>query len=416
MSESMGDRTERIQELKRIIKHLHEGKPPEAVKVELAAIVRHSEASEIAEMEQQLIAEGMSVDEIRSMCDLHAAVVRDIITEPREPILLPGHPIDTFRRENEALHKTVTVIRQAIEEIRAMPDDSSPNAVLEQWQEAHNALMDVDKHYSRKENLLFACLERHGITGPPQVMWAKDDEVRDLLEPLGEALRDQNPTAGRLKGIADKLAKPALDAVEEMITKEEKILFPMALKLLTDQEWGEIWTQSPEYGWCLVEPREGYKPPVSDEPEAAAGRGRALLFPTGALTADQLLGIFAALPVDVTFVDADDRVRYFSPGPERIFARSKAIIGRKVHHCHPPKSVDVVERILDDFRSGRRSQTEFWIEIGGRFIYIRYLAVRDPERKYLGTLEVTQDITRARALRGERRLLSYGDSTEGDSR
>jgi DUF438 domain-containing protein len=130
------------------------------------------------------------------------------------------------------------------------------------------------------------------------------------------------------------------------------------------------------------------------------------------LSLEQIRGLFAALPLDLTFVDAEDRVRYFSEGPDRVFARSKAILGRKVQHCHPPKSVHIVEQILDDFKSGRHDVAEFWIPFQGKFVHIRYFAVRDAAGRYLGTLEVTQDLTRLRALEGERRLLQYEDGKE----
>jgi DUF438 domain-containing protein len=234
-----------------------------------------------------------------------------------------------------------------------------------------------------------------------------------------------------------------------MIFKEERILLPMALQNLTETEWGEIFTQSPQFGYCLVDPREGYAPPAvkADVPEAAAAEaGRSgvafapgpfapgaravplamagvpkparaetppavsqglVVLPTGALSLEQLKAIFATLPVDITFVDAEDRVRFFSEGPNRVFARPKAILGRLVQHCHPPGSVGIVERILSDFRSGRQDVAEFWIDFKGRFAHIRYFALRDEAGTYLGTLEVTQDLTRERALQGERRLLQY---------
>lgn len=190
--------------------------------------------------------------------------------------------------------------------------------------------------------------------------------------------------------------------------KEEQILFPMSADTLTEEDWGEIWLASPRYGWCLVEPRRGYQPPaqvVQKGLEIDAKQG--IHLPTGNLTLQQLMGIFETLPVDITFVDADDRVAFFSEGPDRVFARSRAVIGRKVQNCHPPKSVDTVDRILHDFRAGTQSVAEFWIEMHGRFVHIRYFAVRDEDRTYLGTLEVTQDLTRLRALQGERRLLEY---------
>ena len=196
-----------------------------------------------------------------------------------------------------------------------------------------------------------------------------------------------------------------------MIYKEEKILLPMAADLLTEEEWGELWLASPGTGWCLVEPGRDYRPPVPAAPAATAAGpgGAAMAFPSGTLTFDQLLGIFSTLPVDLTFVDADDRVAFFSSGRDRVFERPLTVLGRQVHHCHPPRSVHIVERILADFRAGRQEVAEFWLELQGKFVHIRYFPVRDAQGAYLGTLEVTQDLTRPRALTGERRLLAYDE-------
>lgn len=433
MSELINNREKRIETLKEIILHLHRGEAPEAVRGRLAELVREADAGEIAAMEERLMAEGMTVEEVRSMCDLHAQVLGDIARPVMpERMLPPGHPVDTFRRENLALQAEIARMRPALAEAttgagrevepgRGERPGASPeplSEILRRLRESLNGLMDVEKHYARKENLLFSALERHGITGPSKVMWAKDDEVRGLLKALDEALRQDGIEADELAVVADAIAAPAIDAVESMIFKEEKILLPMALGTLTEEEWGEIWSESPRFGWCLVEPGEGYRPPepeVPPDPLELPG-GRAVALGTGNLTAEQLIGLFSALPVDLTFVDAEDRVAFFSEGPDRIFARSRAIIGRKVQHCHPPKSVHIVERIVDDFRSGRQSVAEFWIELRGRFVHIRYFAVRDAQGAYLGTLEVTQDITGIRKLQGERRLLSYDPALpEGDA-
>ena len=227
----------------------------------------------------------------------------------------------------------------------------------------------------------------------------------DSPSPLGE------PTlcGAELKFVAASLLAPALAAVESMIYKEEQILLPMALGMFTEAEWGEIWSQSPEYGWCLVPPAQGWAPAPARLPEDAIQLppAKAVQLPSGALALEQLLGLFNSLPVDLTFVDADDRVAFFSEGPERVFARSRAILGREVQNCHPPKSMATVERILADFKAGRQSVAEFWIQMGGKFVHIRYFAVRDEAGKYLGCLEVTQDLARLRALQGERRLLEY---------
>jgi len=433
MSELIDNREKRIRTLKQVIQGLHEGEDPESVKSRLKSLVRECDASEIAAMEQQLIAEGVPVKQIMGMCDLHSQVVRDLLVERPHVPVEPGHPVDVFRRENTALHEKSEALRQCFADLTtAAADDAVVDSDrLRQCRDLFNELMDVDKHYSRKENLLFPILERHGITGPSKVMWGKDDEVRDFLRGIGEALAEQESTVGEWKVVVETVAGPALDALEEMIRKEEKILLPMALQTLNESEWGEIWGQSPEIGWCLVDPESEYRPPGSQGPEIpqrvadeaeregialnviqpGAARPKpasgALVFPTGSLSLEQLKAIFRTLPVDLTFVDADDRVRFFTEGEKRIFVRPKAIIGRKIEHCHPPASVHVVEKIVGDFRSGRQDVAEFWIDHKGQFVHIRYFAVRDENGEYLGTLEVTQELTRERALEGERRLLQY---------
>lgn len=373
-------------------------------------LVHQTDYAEIVAMEQELMADGMPVEEIQCMCDLHSQVTRDVLVQLPPKNVPPGHPVDTFRRENDALRGAILAMRLAIKQISALPDNDVANAPLLQWRQAFNDLMDIEKHYQRKEHTLFPVLERHGITGPSKVMWAKHDEARGLLKELGVALQQQDAAAGEWKLVADTVADTAIRAVEEMFYKEESILFPMCLDTFTDDEWAEIWASSPRYGWCLVVPREGYKPPESAVREALRlASSDAVQLPTGNLSLEQLVGIFSTLPVDLTFVDADDRVAFFSEGPDRIFARSRAIIGRKVQHCHPPRSVDVVDRILTDFREGRHDAAEFWINFTGRFVHVRYFAVRDESKRYIGTLEVTQDATPIRKLEGERRLLQYDE-------
>jgi hypothetical protein len=418
MSELIDNRAQRIRILKGIIKDLHRGVQPEIVKPRLAELVELTDATEIAAMEQELMAEGMPLQEVQRMCDLHAQVLGDVLAPPPPRRVAPGHPVDTFLLENRALLREVARMRDTLAELLALPDDAEPAEVLERWREGVNALLDVDKHYQRKENLLFPCLERHGVTGPSKVMWGKDDEVRELLKALRDSLAAPGATAGELQVVAAAIAEPALQALEGMVAKEEKVLLPMAQELLSVDEWAEIWTQSPEYGWCLVEPRTGYAPPAASGTArtASLARDEAVGFPTGALTFAQLRGLLGVLPVDLTFVDAEDRVRFFSEGPSRIFARSKAILGRTVQNCHPPKSVSTVERILADFKAGRQSVAEFWIELGGKFVHIRYFAMRGDGGEYLGTLEVTQDLTPLRALSGERRLLAYDEPQTGGAR
>jgi DUF438 domain-containing protein len=345
-----------------------------------------------------------------SMCDLHSQVTREVLVQLPPKHVEPGHPVDTMRRENEALRGALLAMRVAMRAIATLPAGADVSAPLLQWRQAYNDLMDVEKHYQRKENLLFTALEAHSITGPSKVMWGKDDEIRAMLKDLGVALHQQ-ASADEWKLVAATLGEAVLSAVEEMIYKEEQILLPLCLDNFTEEEWARVWLDSSRYGWCLVVPADGYRPPESVVREGLKlASTEAVQLPTGNLTLDQLTALFAALPVDLTFVDADDRVAFFSEGPDRIFARSRAIIGRKVQNCHPPRSVEVVDRILSDFRAGTQSVAEFWIELHGRFVHIRYFAVRGDGGAYLGTLEVTQDATAIRALSGERRLLAYNDS------
>jgi DUF438 domain-containing protein len=410
MSELIDNGAQRVRTLKGIIKRLHAGEAPEAVRSSLKELVCQTDYSEVMAMEQELIADGMPVEEIQSMCDLHSQVTREVLVQLAPPQLPPGHPVDTMRRENEALRESTARLQEAMNRILETADDGDVSALLLEWRKALNELQDVDKHYQRKEHLLFTCLERHGITGPSKVMWGKDDEIRELLKDLGTALREADTTVAEWKLLAATTGATVAGAVHEMIYKEEQILLPICLERFTADEWAEIWASSPRYGWCLVEPREGYKPvdlQAVNQASIAGGIG----LPTGTLALEQLIAIFSTLPVDLTFVDADDRVAFFSEGPNRVFARSRAIIGRKVQNCHPPRSVDVVDRILSDFREGRQNVAEFWIQFMGRFVHIRYFAVRAEGGRYLGTLEVTQDVGAIRALEGERRLLEYAEPT-----
>ena len=408
MSELLDNRAQRVRTLKGIIRRLHDGEAPDEVRSSLKQLVCQTDYSEIMAMEQELIADGMPVEEIQGMCDLHSQVTRQVLVQLAPVAVPPGHPVDTFHRENEALRNSVARLQQARNRVLHTADDGDAEAPLLDWRQALNELQDVDKHYQRKEHLLFTCLERHGITGPSKVMWGKDDEIRELLKDLSAALRESDTSVAEWKLLAATTGAAAASSIHEMIYKEEQILLPICLERFTADEWAEIWASSPRYGWCLVEPRAGYKPMNLQAPDSSSAPGGVSL-PPGTLALEQLMAIFSTLPVDLTFVDAEDRVAFFSEGPNRIFARSRAIIGRNVQNCHPPRSVDVVERILRDFREGRQSVAEFWIQFVGRFVHIRYFAVRSEDGRYLGTLELTRDVGPIRALAGERRLLEYDE-------
>jgi DUF438 domain-containing protein len=315
-----------------------------------------------------------------------------------------------LQQENAALRSEVDELDRAAAALEDLRDEDAATGVVLAIRTRLNALADVDKHYLRKEHLLFPYLEKHGITGPPKVMWGKHDETRALLRGAHEAMASAPATAAEARGAIALTVRPAAQAIRDMIDREENILLPMAFDTLEELEWWEVARQSAEIGFCLVEPDEGWRPASAPAPQREApADGARIRLPTGSFTVTELEALLNALPLDATFVDADDRVRYFTHGPERVFARSRAVLGRKVQFCHPPSSVDTVDRILDGFRAGEHDRAAFWIEKRGRFVHIEYVALRDGAGAYLGCLEVTQDLTEKRALSGEQRLLSWNE-------
>ncbi len=416
MSEYIDNSEKRKELLKGLIRQLHEGKTVEEVKEEFAALLRDVGAKEVAEIEQALIEEGLPEMEIKRLCDVHALVFRESLEAQKHPESLPGHPIHTFRAENEAAAKVLDELEAAVEALKAAPDEAHAAEARERLRR----MREYEKHYLRKENILFPYLERHGFTGPSAVMWAIHDDIRAWWKEMDGLLAagpgdDPEGFLARVEEVFGQMAH----AVREMFFKEEQILFPTALDLLTPEEWLEVRAQEPEIGYCYVEPGDRWPPAGTELPEPTPPKAveapkeavvKGLLpLDVGALTPKQLNLLLNHLPVEISFVDAEDTVRYFNRAQERIFHRTPAVIGRKVQKCHPPASVHRVQRILDDFRAGKRDVAEFWIQMGGRFIHIRYFAVRDEKGEYKGTLEVVQDVTEIRALEGERRLLDEGE-------
>jgi hypothetical protein len=332
------------------------------------------------------------------------------------PETVPGHPVNTFIQENRELIKTTGQIRLMIKALETVPDSQDATESMRSIQQLLNNLMDVDKHYLRKEYLLFPYFEKNNLPGPPMVMWGKHDEVRNLLRETISGLQQVDQmNAGEAKAYNLFTVAPAIEAIDDMVYKEEKILFPTALNLLTEQEWYEIYLQSDEHGYCLYAPQFDWIPEgdVQAQIRKPAATGGRVQMPTGSFTLDELIGVFSTMPFDLTFVDKDDTVRYFSPGKERIFSRSRAILGRKVQYCHPPKSVRIVNQIVKDFKAGTQDRARFWINMGGKLIYICYYAVRDAQGDFMGTLEVTQDLSEVRSIDGERRLLTYDEAPQG---
>ena len=416
MSEIINNRQQRINIMKSLIRQLHSGETEEKVKYQLETMLDEADYSDVFMMEVQLVQEGIPAESVQKLCDTHTRVLKKHLDLQETPETVPGHPVNTFVQENRELSKTTGQIRLLMKALESLPKSQDATEQMRQIQAQLNNLMDVDKHYRRKEYLLFPFFEAKNLPGPPMVMWGKHDEIRELLrETIAGLQQVENINAAEANAYNLFTIAPAIEALDDMIYKEEKILLPTALEILTEQEWYEIYLQSDEYGYCLYAPQfewvpEGGVTTPDRKPAAAGGR---VHMPTGSFTLEELIGAFSSLPFDLTFVDKDDTVRYFTPGKERVFDRSRAILGRKVQYCHPPKSVRIVNQIVKDFKAGKQERARFWINMGGRLIYICYYAVRDAQNGYMGTLEVTQDLSEVRSLEGERRLLTYDEAPQG---
>ncbi|HBL33627.1 MAG TPA: DUF438 domain-containing protein [Porphyromonadaceae bacterium] len=408
MSEIIQNSSQRKEMLRHLLLRLHEGEAPDVLRKRLIEVLRSIPYNEVVEVEQELINSGaLSENEILEFCDLHTAVLDGSIDLEDAKTIPPGHPVDTFKKENEALKAEVNKLVSLFNGISSLSEHHLPGYIL-QLRTGFNNLWDVDKHYKRKEYLLFPYLEKHLITGPPKVMWGKHDEIRSLLKNASEALASPISTAEEMVSVIQLVLFPAVEMLDGMIMKEEQILLPMAMDTLSEEEWYKIYHETPEFGYCLFDPEDEWKPenvtPAAHEYVTAD----AIRLSSGAFDLSELEALFLHLPIDITFVDKNDKVRFFSHSPKRAFERNRSILGRDVRMCHPPGSVHVVEQIIRDFKSGKENKAAFWISnFKGRFVYIEYSAVRGKDNEYLGVVEVTQDITSLRQLEGDQRLLSY---------
>jgi uncharacterized protein len=407
MSELINNREHRKQVIKEILLDLHRGKTVADVKPRFDMVAKDMDAAELALIEQSLINEGLPVEEIQNLCDVHAAVFKEALSEKPDVAVAEGHPLDIYRDENQALEKLIeTEIRPLLASLQAVSPDDERNIVM-RLVEKLNLLWDVDKHYSRKENLIFPFLENYGITAPPKVMWGVDDEIRGLLK---ESKRmAQHYDAGAKEQLIAK-AEETLHQIQEMIFKEHKILFPMLMETLTEDDWARVQEDSDQIGYCLIEPKLKWMPKradiTGDQPKLADSNAQGFIkFATGVLTTKEIELIFSHLPVDITFVGKDDVVKFFSASKERIFHRTKTIIGRKVENCHPPTSVHIVEQLARDLKSGQKDKESFWIRLGDKYVYIQYFAVRDVNGEFVGVLEATQDIKPLQEITGEKRIM-----------
>ncbi len=342
----------------------------------------------------------MPVEEVQRLCDVHAAVFKGSIEEIHASIdvsEIPGHPANVLKVENMYIDVLI--------DSKLMPvlvNKSDPN-FRKNLDEALKELYQVDIHYAKKENLLFPYLEKYGVTAPPQVMWGVDDEIRDEIKDLRREIQSDKSDVEDIVERGMELA----EKIKDMIFKEENILLPMLVDMLTEDEWKQINEDSSEYGnlvdnipeWNPTGERQKVLKAEESEPDSVT-------LSTGVLKKNELEALLNTLPFDITFVDKDGLVKYFSQSAERIFARTTTVLGRHVTNCHPPTSVHVVTQIVEDLESGKKDHEDFWIRMGDKYVFIRYFAVRDNDNNFLGVLEVTQNIAPIQEITGEKRLMS----------
>lgn len=391
--------------IKNIIKRLHHGESVEDVKDEFNHSLAHVSAREIADAERALILDGFPVEEIQSLCNVHAEVFQGSIEEIHGRPLnkIPGHPAFVLGAENMGIRKFISEKLIPAYEDYKLGKENNFKVRMEE-------LRKIDKHYARKENLLFPYLEDKGISAPPKVMWAVDDDIRALIKSIILDLDQEKETFEVIKA-TDCL----LNEIESMIVKEDSILMPLLLENITDDQWLIIARESREIGYVFNGGIEGGSPSDSEnwitsknkkQPALEDSKPQASIsLPSGYFNLNELESLLNTLPCDITFVGADGRVHYFSENPERVFPRTRTIIGRDVNNCHPPKSLHMVEKIIEDFKNGLKSSESFWINKGDIFILIRYYALRDENNKYLGVLEVTEEVGSIRKLEGSKTLL-----------
>jgi len=380
MSETFGKEAKKAK-IKEIIGKLHQGEDVGNLKEEFKELLSSVSSEEIARIEEELIGEGFSREEIQKLCDLHLELFRETL-EKEEVIAPPGHPINILMEEHKMLLRFAGMLGEI----------ASGKLEMGKFEDVIEHLKEAEKHLLREENALFPYLEKHGITQAPAIMWMEHSKIREIERTIF-ALK---PTEKDFISNLSKLARELLDFLSNHIYKENHILFPTALKVIEEREWKEMRKDFDEIGYCCFTPTSSTV--ELPTPEAAPllpkkeGIER-IPFETGELLPEELEAFLDTLPFDITFVDKDDIVRYYNQTKERLFLRTKAIIGRKVQLCHPPKSVPLVNQILDEFKQGTRDVAEFWLTEGERIIHIRYFAVRNKEGDYLGCLEVAQDIT-----------------------
>lgn len=410
MTES-NEKSKRTQEferrqaiLKDLIIRLHAGEDKEKIKQEFQEHFDNVSALEISVMERGLLTQGIEVEDIQRLCNIHASLFAGAVAYDRpvsEETEKPGHPIRVLKEENVAIESALDRIARLLEAYLDSKDPSLKEGLLKQM----GILWAFDKHYARKEYAIFPIMERYGMTAPPKVMWGVDDEIRAQFKEVRKLLE-----ADQLDSVRGKFDTLKYE-MAEMIIKEEEILLPMVSDSFTEADWVEIVEASEEIGYCIVRPEAKWTPktaPIEDVKEKAKGKEDGdVHFETGHLSIKELEGILNRLPLEITFIDAEEKVKYYNSGPEeKIFMRTKNTIDGQAENCHPAKSVKIMKQLVADLKSGKKDVEMLWYEELGKFVVVTYCAVRDDDGVFLGTLEYVQDAKSIRGLEGEKRKIS----------
>lgn len=384
---------------------------------ELKAKVGTLKPYEIALAEQEL--KEVEDDECRKEDIQKMLELFDGILDTGRPDLPKDHPIMCYYREDDELRK----ILDAVEDLVQYP------LIKNQWIELYDKLGQYRVHLSRKQNQLYPVLEKKGFDRPTTTMWLLDDFIRDEIKEA-RALLDADKDDEFLA-----MQKTVVDDVRDLMTKEETVLYPTSLAMISPDEFEHMKSGDKEIGfaWITADGEKSAARPAAPKAAPAgapgfgaelaallgkygygAGAGNLLDVTTGQLTLDQINLVYQHMPVDLSFVDENEKVCFYTDTKHRVFPRSKNVIGRDVKNCHPRTSVHIVEEIIEKFRSGEQDKAEFWINKPGLFIYILYVAVRDEAGHFKGVLEMMQDCTHIRSLEGSRTLLTW-DKDNGES-
>ncbi|MCT3607601.1 DUF438 domain-containing protein [Lactobacillus acidophilus] len=394
---------ERQQALLKILHYIQDGGDFTEAKKMFQESFDKVDVSEITAAERELIAQGLDPRKIQYLCNVHADVFKGNIKEnaANPDFATPGHPVNTLKQENVVIKSLVN--DYLLPNLKKWEKDHSEQT-LSKIKQALSDLATIGKHYARKETSFFPLMTKYGITAPPQVMWGVDDKIRRLIKEANNVVNENDVDPAKLRKIIDEVSHEVL----EMIFKEEEIMVPMIDEVASPADWGNVKDEEKQIGYTLINPPMNWKP--KEEPKTAGPLSVDHLsslfinFKEGALNLEQLSAILDLLPFALTFVDENDKVAYFGGGAA-IFPHSKNAIGNSVFSCHTPESNPIVEKIFQDLHSGEKKVVTYWFKpkMLGRMLYLRYYAVHNKDGKYLGCLEVAEDITDIQKLSGQKK-------------